>query len=70
MNKARRILSLTLAFMLIVTTLLVPVYAENSQDKHLRIEFTSDMHSHVDVSSGEVCGEIRARGGIPSQART
>ena len=66
MKRTNRILALALSVMMLLANIATPVSADTDkkESRKVRIEFTSDMHSHIDISSGEVCGKIRERGGM------
>lgn len=62
MKQLRKLLILLLSVMVVANFTIIPSAATES--RQVRFEFTSDIHSHVDISSGNVNGQIRERGGM------
>lgn len=63
MKQIKKLLILLLSLVVIANFTLVPSAATEGT-RQVRFEFTSDMHSHIDISSGNINGQIRERGGM------
>lgn len=63
MKMLKKCLVLGLALLVMVNFTTIPSQAEETK-RQIRIEFTSDIHSHIDISKGNINGKFRERGGM------